>query len=465
MDVLHLGADGNAVQAGKFLAQQAALQAGVDGQHLRLLAIHIGIGAHHGIPQVGLLSELPGGIFTHLAISALIELRQLSELIKQLLLLAVDRAPNGERNRKPFSQFRNAHIEAGLHQAGNISAHGLNTIGSRAEQADHLGGGLGGQAVSAQCVHVKGLNGGLRLVVLFPDLRLKLLSNGVNPLQVDTHSHQSCLAGTGDSVVLGATGERGQAERHQLLDAAHKFAHDLVGIGTVLVNLRAGVSALKTVYSQTDAGAVDRTALSIEGNGSRGTACAGHGKDTFLLAVQVDKGAATKHGQVNSIRAQHADLLVHGDDNFQRRVRNGLVRQERHGIGYSDAVVTAQSGASSEHITLIVGHIQPILSHVQRTVGILFTDHIHMALEDYRGMILQAAGALLKEDHIVGFVLNIADSIFLGEGNQIIRDPLGIPGTVGNGTDFFKIAENGSRLKARKLNGFHSKTLLAHSMN
>ena len=70
-------------------------------------------------------------------------------------------------------------------------------------------------------------------------------------------------------------------------------------------------------------------------------------------------------------------------------------------------------------------------------------------------MILQTAGAFTEQDYIVGLVLDIAQALLFGKGHQVIRDQLGIAGTVGNGADFFKIAEHSLGLQTGKFIRFH----------
>ena len=50
MDVMHIRADGNAIQPRQLVAENTALQAGMDGYHLRLFAEHIPEDPDHGIP-------------------------------------------------------------------------------------------------------------------------------------------------------------------------------------------------------------------------------------------------------------------------------------------------------------------------------------------------------------------------------------------------------------------------------
>ena len=377
---MHLRADGHAVQSRQLFSQQSAFQPRVDSQHLGLFAEHLPVNTHHGVPEDGILPEFPCGILPGLGITSLEELCKAFQLLQKIFLLTVDGASDGKSDVEPLSQFGDSHVQAGLHKALNILTSGLHPVGRGAEQADDLGRRLCGQAVAAQRIHVKRLNDGIRLVVFFPNLRLQFLRHGVDPLQLNAHSHQRRLTGTGNGVVLGAAGQGGQAQRHELLNAIHEFAHDLVGVGAVLVDLRAGMAALQAVHAEPDAGAVNRLPLCGQADGRGRAAGTGHGENPLILGIQIDHRPAFQFGQVDDIRAQHPDLLVHGDDDLQRRMGNGVVRQQRQSVGNGNAVVAAEGGAFGEHKLIVMSDIQPLLLHVQRAVHVLFAHHIHVPL-------------------------------------------------------------------------------------
>ena len=222
------------------------------------------------------------------------------------------------------------------------------------------------------------------------------------------------------------------------------------------------MSALQALHRQLDAGAVDRVPGERHGDGTPGTSGAGHRKDALLLGIDVDEGTALEGCQIHTGSTLHTDLFVHGDDDFQRRMGNGLIRQQRQSVGHSDAVVTAQGGATGKDIAAIVGHIQTVGIHIDGAILILLADHVHMALNNDRLMVLQAAGALLEHDHIIQFILEIPDAVLLGKGHQIIGDQFGIPGTVGDGTDLFKISKNRRRLQTCQLVRDHLKHSLCY---
>ena len=442
MDVLHLRADGHAVQSRQLLAEEAALQSGVDGLHLRLLAEHLPVGIHHNLPEVGFLPVLPGGIVAGFLALGTVEFRQLLEPVQQLPLLLVDAAAHGKVQMQPLLQLQHAQVQAGLGQALYVLAPGLDTVGGAVQQGNHPGGILRTQAVAPQGIHIVPVDGSVGLVVLPANLLLELLGNVIDFLRVHPQGYQGALTAVGNYIVLVAAGELGQADGHSLLNPLQKQAHNLIGVGTVFVNLHTGVTALQALHHQADTGTVNGPALHRQSQVGSGTAGAGYGEHPFIVGVQVDEGTAPKPGKVNIRSAEHSRFLVHGDNHFQRGVRNGLVRQQSHGKSHRNAVVSSQGGALGEHPLSVMGHIQSFGLHINGAVCILLAYHIHMPLEHHRGMILIPGRPLLEQQHIVERILNIGNPLFLGKGYQIVADGLGIAGAVGNGTQGLKIAHN-----------------------
>ena len=135
---------------------------------------------------------------------------------------------------------------------------------------------------------------------------------------------------------------------------------------------------------------------------------------------------------------------------------NGRVCQQSQTHGNGDTVVAAQRRALGKHKLAVVGHIQSLGGHVNGAVRILLADHVQMALEDHGGVVFQAAGAGAIDNHIVHFILNVPQAMGFGKVHHIIRHGLCIPGAMGNGTDFLKIAENGPGLQTRQFLRFHN---------
>ena len=336
----------------------------------------------------------------------------------------------------------------------------MDTVGRSIQKSDDLSCGFTGQGIAAEGIQIVTVDYCFRLVILTADLRLKFRRNIIDPFRLHTQHYQTDGAGSGDRVILSPALQFCDANGHQFLDTAKELSHDLVGIGTVLVDLHTGVAALQAVHRQLNTRTVNHTALHRQMDGTPCAAGTGNGENTLVLRIQIHKGSALQHGKIHAGSALHTDLLIHSDDDLQRRMGNGFVCQQRQCICHRNTVVAAKGGSLGKHALTVMGHIQPLIVHIDGTISILLTDHIHMALQDHGCMILHTAGALLKEDHIIQFVLNIADPMLYGKGNQIIADHLRVTRSMRNGTDFFKVTKNRSRLQTCQLNCVHNQSLL-----
>ena len=105
-----------------------------------------------------------------------------------------------------------------------------------------------------------------------------------------------------------------------------------------------------------------------------------------------------------------------------------------------------------------MGYIQTFGCHIDGAIRILFADHVHMTLDDYRLVILVTLGGITKEDHIIEFILDIAQVVGLGKVHQVVGNHLSVIRAMGNGTNFFKITEYSLRLQTCKSSGIHMHT-------
>ena len=428
----------------------------MDGHNLRILLVELAVDPDHGIPQVRILLILPGGIIAHGREFRVIEFRQLCQLIQQIPLFLIHRAADSGSHGQSLFHTQNAPVQAGLHQAFDVLAPALDTVGCGIQQRNDLGSAFRGQCIAAKGVQIIAVDPCFGLVKLLPQFLLERIRHIIDPLGVHTQHNQADGGRSGNGVVLCAAFQLGDAERHDLLHSAQQLTHHLVGIGPLLVDLHAGVAALKAFHRQLDAGTIDHSALQRQADGGSCATSAGNREDTLFLGVQIQHGASFQPGKIDAGSAEHTGLLIHGDDDFQRRMGNGLIGQNGHGISHSDAVIAAQGSTTGENIGAVMGHIQALSLHIDGAIRILVTDHVHVALQDHRGMILVAAGTFLIEDHIIQFILLVTDAVFLRKRHQIVADGLGIAGTMGIRAEFFKESKNGCRLQTGQLNSIHS---------
>ena len=169
--------------------------------------------------------------------------------------------------------------------------------------------------------------------------------------------------------------------------------------------------------------------------GTAGTACQQY---AFFLGINVQHPACLDLRQINGCRTQHADFLIGGQHNLQRRMGNGRVCQNRQGIGNRDAVITAQCGALCPDPFSICPQIQSLLLQVKRAIRFLFTDHIQMPLQHDRLRLLHARSPRCKQNDIVAVILPVIQTMLLCKTDAKITDRFCIAGAVGNPAQLFK---------------------------
>ena len=136
-------------------------------------------------------------------------------------------------------------------------------------------------------------------------------------------------------------------------------------------------------------------------------------------------------------------------------MRDGTIGQKSQCIGQGNTIITAQSRSFRKDTAAIMHHIQALVLHIDITVFILLTDHVHMPLKDNRICILQTASAILENDNIVQIILLITKIVFLCKADQIVADQLRITGAMRDRTNFFKISKHTCRLQSGKFFGFN----------
>ena len=135
VDVVELRAEGNAVQPRKLVAEDAALQAGVNGLHHRLPAEELLIYRHHQGPQAGLPAKLPGGICSPGGEVGAVRAGHSLHIRQQGFPCPVQAAAEGNRPVKLTAfQKEDAEVCGGLHQTGDIPRHGDHAAEKAAEK-------------------------------------------------------------------------------------------------------------------------------------------------------------------------------------------------------------------------------------------------------------------------------------------------------------------------------------------
>ena len=252
---------------------------------------------------------------------------------------------------------------------------------------------------------------------------------------------------TRDGVVLQTAGDGDEPQRRALADGVQHTAHEEVRVAAALVDLRAGVTAEQAADCDGQRRAGKRRARDRQRAHGHIAAGAADGEHALVLGVEVEHRTALEHGSVQRGRAEHAGLLVDGDDDLERGMGDVVRIQDRQRHGHGNAVVPAERCAARADRVAVHEEVQPLAGHVLRAVRRGLADHVHMPLQDDRGggFIPRRAGR--EDDDVVVRVLNAAQMMFGRKENEMIADFFRVAGAVRDGAQLLKIGKHGLRLQ------------------
>ena len=129
--------------------------------------------------------------------------------------------------------------------------------------------------------------------------------------------------------------------------------------------------------------------------------------------------------------------------------------QHRQRIGDRDAVVAAQRRPLGKEIGAVLTQTQAVGGKVDVAAGVLFANHVQMALQNDRRVILITGRAVFVDDNVVVRVLHILQAVRLRKADTVVGDALGVARAVRNGAQLFKIVQR--RLRAQMFQNGHRK--------
>ena len=250
-----------------------------------------------------------------------------------------------------------------------------------------------------------------------------------------------------DGVVLQAAGDGDEPQRCALADRVQHAPHEEVCVAAAFVDLRARVAAEQAADRDGQRRAGKRRARDRQRAHGHVAAGAADGEHALVLGVEVEHRAALEDGRVQRSRAEHAGLLIDGDDDLKRGMGNVVRIQDRQRHGHGDAVVPAERRAARADRVAVHEEVQPLTGHVLRAVRRGLADHVHMPLQDDRGggFIPRRAGG--KDDDIVVRVLNMAQMMFGREADEKVADCFRVARAVRDSAQLLKIGKDGMRLQ------------------
>ena len=108
----------------------------------------------------------------------------------------------------------------------------------------------------------------------------------------------------------------------------------------------------------------------------------------LVFVVHVDERRGFQNTRLEVAGAVQTSLFVARDEDFQGTVLDGLVGEDGEAGGDSDAIVRTQRGVRGFQILAVNARNNRIFREIDVNLVISLADHIHMALETHRLLVL-----------------------------------------------------------------------------
>ena len=227
-----------------------------------------------------------------------------------------------------------------------------------------------------------------------------------------------------DGVAQIAAVEVAQTQLVALHALPQQTGHRLVRIDAALVDVVARVAAQQVRNVDPEEGVVLRRRLGRVAERGDGVDAARTADEdlAIVLRVEVDEVLAREHPLAQLESAGEARLLVHGEQRLQRTVLRLGVDQHGQRRGHADAAVGAQRRTLGTHPAVLDARADGVVLEVELHVGVLLAHHIHMGLEDHRGLRLVTRRGGLAHHHVANGVFPVFEPVLLGERHEVLDD-------------------------------------------
>ena len=114
---------------------------------------------------------------------------------------------------------------------------------------------------------------------------------------------------------------------------------------------------------------------------SAGAACK---QRSLVLGVKVDEHSALEYGNVERICSVHSRLLVNGENNLKRGVRNIAARKNFEHIRSGNSVVSAEGGSLCKDEVLVLTDRKGVGFKVDLSFSVAYANHVKVTLKNDR---------------------------------------------------------------------------------
>ena len=213
-----------------------------------------------------------------------------------------------------------------------------------------------------------------------------------------------CLAGNG---VVQATGLNIAEAKIRFLALFEEEAHQqLVGIGAILIDIVAGVSAGQAFHDKVERRKAFGQFFFVHGVGGFRAYPTGttYEELSFVLRVEVDEIVARHKSGFHLESSRQTGFFVTREHAFDRAVLDIRGLQQCHFHGDADTIIGAERCALClEPIAVHIG-LDRVVVEVKFYVLVLFADHILVALQNDRLAVFVTGRTGFANQHIAGFI-------------------------------------------------------------
>ena len=197
----------------------------------------------------------------------------------------------------------------------------------------------------------------------------------------------------------------------------------LVGIGTALVDIAAGMASQPVAYIKQEVMEISRGKRAVIFEGSHGVDTAGAPYKHFgiIFRVEVNQNRPGQFPLFKIVGAGHAGFLIHGDKHLERAVNQVLIGQRGQCGSNTDTVVGAKRGAVGTHPLAIDDSCNRGVFEIEILV-VALAHHIHMALQNNRRGVLMTRGGRFAHNHVTNLIGMSLNAVCFGELKDIITD-------------------------------------------
>ena len=439
------------VHAGDFLADDAALQPGMNRRD---------VGLRTQLPRVDLLDDLQdlrlhvrlparvGGTHVHLRPG---ELAGRADAAAQGVELRVHgRARARGDHQRAVRALDGGDVVARFHQTRNVVAHRLDAVRQAGDEPQH----------GRRCIGRPGLLRRRRLTdgqrharvggpVLLPE-RLELGAHGGRQaLDVGRPGDDGGERLAGDGVVCAAAFESGETKVRAGVRRPERAGQQADGIPALQVNVAAGMAALEPGERQRH-GAVAgarRGGRHAERQPHVAAAGAAYVQDALLFGVEIDQPASGQEAGVELRCPGEPCLLVDREQQLQRPVDQVRRIHHREHRCDADSVVRAERGAGGIQVLAFAPRDDGVGPEIERDVGVLLLHHVEVRLQDGDRRLFVPGGGRLAHHNVAGGVDRMVATGAGRGGEHVLPHPLLVLRGPRDGQDGVEVAPDRSRLE------------------